>query len=116
MWISSKVFDWFRISQSSFDDLRQELAAAKAERDTLRSEVTAARITNDWFRVKINQLEVQNAALLERAYNIHVPAPEIARQPSLDPSWDPRLHSFEDVGDELALRLGYPTYGLPSSS
>ena len=99
------------VSKDAVDILREELATVKAERDAFKSEVTAARITNDWLRMKVNSLELQNTALLEKAYDIRVPAPEIVRQPTIDPTWDPRSFSFEDVGNELAAKMGLPVYG-----
>lgn len=111
MWVPKEVAGWFQISKDTVAALREELAAVKAERDAFKSEVMTSRISQDWLRVKVNQLELQNTALLEKAYDIKVPAPEIIRQPSVDPKWDPRNFSFEDVGNEMAGKLGLPLYG-----
>ena len=112
MWLSNKVFGLFRISQEAFDDLREEQAALRAERDTLKSEVISMRIQSDWLRMRVNALEVENKALLEKAYGVKLPAPEIARAPQIDPIYDPKTmaNMFDDVGDEMAKKLGYPSY------
>ena len=110
MWISSKAFDWFRVSQGSFEMLREEISGIKAERDTLRSELASLRVTNDWLRMKVNGLELERAALLEKAYDIKIPAPQIARQPIVDPTHDPKNFSFSDLGDTLATKIGFPAH------
>lgn len=112
MWLSNKAFGLFRISQEAVDSLREEVAALRAERDSLKSEVSAARIMNDWMRLRVNQLEVQNTALLQKAYNMQIPAMEIARRPDIDPIYDPKTLGaiFDDVGDEVAGKLGLPRY------
>lgn len=110
MWVSDKLLDFFKISQIAFDGLHTELASACMERDLLRTELTKAQITSDWLRIKVNQLEYQNTALLEKAYGIKLPTPEITRQPIVDPAFDPTNFSFEDVGDSMAKKLGLPSY------
>ena len=110
MWMSTRLLDFFKISQTSFDDLRQEVAALKAERDALKSELISVKVNADWFRVKVNQLEVERAQLLEKAYSIRVGAPEIVRHTDLS---NIRLEdfNFDDMGDAKAKELGYPAYG-----
>lgn len=112
MWLSNKAFSLFRISQAAFDDLREELAALKAERDSLKSEVTAARIMADWLRIRMNSLELERTALFEKAYNVKLPVVEIAKAPQIDPIYDPKTMGaiFEDVGDEVGSKLGYQRY------
>ena len=111
MWVPKAGVEWFQISKTSVDYFREELAATRAERDLLKTQLTKAEIEKDWLRMKVNSLELQNTALLEKAYDIRVPAPEIVRQPAIDPTWDPRSFSFEDVGNELASKMGLPVYG-----
>jgi len=112
MFVSDKVVGLFQIAKDTVDSLREELAALRAERNLLREQLTKAEILSDFFRAKVNQLELQNTALMEKAYGVKIPAPEIVRAtPPLDPSYDPRNFTFHDVGDEVAQRLGYPLYG-----
>jgi hypothetical protein len=56
-------------------------------------------------------LEYENKALMEVAYGVKVPSPEIVRAAKVDPSFDPKNFSFEDVGDEKAKDFGFPVYG-----
>lgn len=110
MWLSDKALDWFKISQTTFGDLRAEVAALKAERDALKSELISVKVNSDWFRVKVNQLEAERAQLLEKVYNIRVGAPEIVRHADLS---NVRLEdfNFDDIGDAKAKEIGYPIYG-----
>lgn len=121
MWIPAKVLDWFESLKESSDtaisinialvnDLRQELTAVKTERDILRNQLLVTQTNFDWLRMKVNQLEMERAALMSKAYDIQVPAPEIARTPIVDPTLDPKNFSFEDLGDSLAKKFGYPAY------
>lgn len=110
MWISDRLLDFFKISQTSFNDLREELAALKAERDVLTHQLTVAQTNFDWLRVKVNQLELEKTALMEKAYNIKLPVPEILRAPQIDPTFDPKHFDFNDMGDKLAKQYGLPSY------
>lgn len=111
MFVSDKAFDWFKVSQEAFEYLRQENAALKAERDTLKSETTQLRISSDWLRAKVNQLEIERAGLIRQAYNINVPAPQLVREPEVDPTYNPREFSFDDIGDQVARIMGMPAHG-----
>lgn len=111
MWISaSKLLDYFKISQTSFDDLRAEVASLRVERDHLKSELLTSRIQQDWLRMQVNTLQFERTALMDRAYGIKVPAPELAR--SAQP-FNPSEFSFDDLGDEVAKKLGLPLYSEP---
>lgn len=110
MWVPSKVLDWFQISKTSVDELRATNAALTAERDLLKAQNIADRSTADWLRVRVNALEMENRALLEKAYNIKLPVPEVVRTSNkpVDPLAE---HSpFEDIGEDLARALGLPTH------
>ena len=110
MWLSDKALDWFKISQESFGDLRAEVAALKAERDALKSELISVKVMSDWLRIKVNGLEAERAQLLEKAYSIRVPVPEMVRHTDIA---NMRLEdfSFDDIGDAKAKEMGYPAYG-----
>lgn len=111
MWISPKVVDWFHISKESVDSLREELAAVRAERDALRLQATADRTTADWLRMRLNALELERAGLLEKAYSIKLPAvPYLSRDPKLANEPDKDAFNFDDIGEDLAKRLGLPLH------
>ena len=111
MWVPKAVADWFQISKESVDALREELAATKAERDVLRNQLTFTQVNFDWLRIQTNALQMERTALMEKAYGIKIPAPEIVQSmPKNDPTFDPKQFSFEDMGEDLAKRLGFPKY------
>lgn len=110
MWVSSKFSDWFHVSQEAVQSLREELAATKAERDTLKLQAAVDRINFDWLRVRVNSLEVEKVALIEKAYSIKLPAPEIARTPVIGQEARMDEFSFQDIGEDLARKFGLPAY------
>lgn len=104
MWVPKPLVDILGFA-------KEDLAAMRAENRLLTSQLIIAQTHLDWFRLKVNDLEYQNKALLEKAYGIKVPAPEIVRSaPTLDPSYDPRNFSFEDIGEDVARLVGQPSY------
>lgn len=108
MWISEKVFGWFKVSEEAYHDLKEQNAALRAERDAVKSENATLRVSGDWLRIKVNQLEQEKAALMEKAYHVQLSVPTIARTlPAIDPQFDPRnFAGFEDVGDIMAKAMG----------
>lgn len=97
--------------------VKEDLSALRAENTLLRQQLIVAQTNFDWLRVKMNDLEFQNKALLEKAYNIKVPAPEIVKStPHLDPSYDPHNFSFEDMGENLARIVGQPSHDPNTTS
>lgn len=122
MWVPAKVIDWFSsmrqvaevnaaVSVEAINHYREEVAALRGERDILKSQVTVMTIQSDWLRMQVNQLQLERAALLEKAYDIRVPAPQIARTPTIGQAPNVNEFSFEDMGDDLAKKLGLPVYG-----
>jgi hypothetical protein len=110
MFISDKLVSLLEIGKETVSTLREEASALRVEVAVLREQLSKAQIMQDWLRVKVNQLELQNGALLEKAYNIKVTVPEIAKRLTIDPTFDPKNFSFDDVGNELARKIGLPTY------
>lgn len=105
MWIPAKIVDLLGY-------VKEDLTALRAENTLLRAQLITAQGNFDWCRHRLNTLEFENKALMEKAYGIKVPSPEITRRPStLDPAADPRNFSFEDIGDDLAKKLGFPILG-----
>jgi hypothetical protein len=109
MWVPSSVLSWFQISKDTVDALREANASLSAERDALVRELTSVKITCDWLRLQFNQLQLERTALIEKVYNIKLPAPELVKAPTItSPSAD---FNFDDMGDQLAKQFGYPSYG-----
>jgi len=116
MWITDKALDWFKISQDSFTALREEAAMLRTERDFLQRENTSLKLNMDWLRMQVNTLQMERAALMEKAYDIKLPAPELVRAPVLNQEHKFDEFSFDDIGDAAAKMLGLPTYDLPKPS
>lgn len=108
MWVPKSVIEWFNISQGTVNALREENAALRAENLSVSKELTSTKINLDWLRVQFNQLQLERTALLEKAYNIKVPTPELVARSKAPASLED--FSYEDMGDEMAKRLGLPTY------
>lgn len=113
MWLSPKIFGILEVAKDSVDEVKRELAAVKAERDALKTNLSVLTIQSDWLRMQVNTLQIERTALMERAYGIRVPAPEIIRK-SKQPTAEE--FSFDDIGDEAAKALGMPLYDLPFRS
>lgn len=103
MWIPKQIVDLF-------SSTRDDLVKAKAERDLFRDQVSQSTILCDWLRLQVNSLQNERAALLEKAYNIRVPVPQIERAPVRGETVSIEDFSFDDVGDEMARKLGLPVY------
>lgn len=110
MWVPSKVVEWLNVSLNTVDTLKQELSAVKAERDAIKQELNVLKINFDWLRIQVNQLQHERSALLEKAYGIKTPVPEVAKTPKLALGVDQENFSFEDMGDEMAKKLGFPLF------
>ena len=113
MWLSNKLVGMFQISKDTVETLREELSSVRAERDALKLQAAVNQTHFDWLRTKINGLELERAGLLEKAYNIRLPVPEIVRAPTA--AFDPREFSFEDLGDDFAKKLGMPVFSPPDN-
>ena len=103
MWISGKIVNLLTGN-------RDELVKLRTERDNYRDELSRSQILGDWLRVQVNTLQMERSALLDKAYGIKVPVPMLERTPTMSEDTSQRDFSFEDVGDELAKKLGLPTY------
>lgn len=79
MWLSEKLLNVFQVAKETVDELRLEVSTLRSENDVLKSQLEHSRIMSEWLRVRVNQLEYERVGLLERAYQIKLPAPEIVR-------------------------------------
>lgn len=112
MWLSPKIFSILEVAKESVDSLRQELAATRAERDQLKASLSIAQNNLEWIRKQINMLQFERTALLQKAYGIAVPTPEIVQTfapQTRDIQQDASI--FDDIGDEVARKMGLPVYG-----
>lgn len=104
MWIPQAVVSWLDVSLDTVRRLREENAALRAEADSLSGEVRNLKITGDWLRMKVNDLEALNKGLLEKAYDIRLPVPQIVKAvdtSKLNPYKLPQA-LFEHIEDEAA--------------
>lgn len=108
MWLSKDIVGFFQISHEHVRELSVNLAKAQAENQALRLELQTLKVNFDWLRTKVNALELERAQLIEKAYNISLPAPALQRHVAADV---PDSFSFEHIDDELARRLGMPVFG-----
>ena len=111
MFVPKLVLEYFGVNAELVRNLQADLAVARAERDLLKHELITHKVSSDWLRVKVNDLEMQNKALLQKAYNIVVPVPEIIRDMQLTENLPNNFSPFEDMGDAMAAKLGLPVYG-----
>ena len=103
MWISNKIFDFL-------SSTREDLIKSNTERDTLRAELQKANILCDWLRLQVNTLQMERTQLIEKAFGIKVPVPVIEKASVSGEANSMEDFSFDDIGDELAKKLGLPTY------
>lgn len=108
MWVPAALVELFQISRSTVDTLRNDLSAVKAENEALRYQILITQNNFEWIRSKVNTLELEKAALINKAYGIVLPAPELVRTPMKD--LDPNEFSFEDIGEKMAKKFGMPSY------
>lgn len=111
MFVPKLVLEYFGVNAELVRNLQSDLAVARAERDVYKTENIGLKVGADWLRVKCNDLELQNKALLQKAYNISVPVPEIVRQATITNELPNNFSPFEDMGDAMAAKLGLPIYG-----
>lgn len=103
MWLSNRLFDLL-------NDNRDEVTKLRTELDSTRMELVRTQILADWLRLQINTLQLERSGLMEKAHGIRVPAPLIEKAPVKSEELSVKDFSFDDVGDEIAKKLGLPTY------
>jgi hypothetical protein len=108
MWIPNRAFELFHISKDTVDCLRIDLAAIRVERDSLKANLATTQANLEWIRVRVNALELERAQLLEKAYGVKVPVPEVIHSQATPLGFSSSI--FEDMGEHTAKELGFPTY------
>jgi hypothetical protein len=98
------------VSIEAIQQYREQLAVVTAERDTLKVQAAINQANMDWIRMRINTLELERTQLIEAAYHIKLPAPELLRVNPSMPNFDANTFSFEDVGEKVAKDLGLISY------
>lgn len=111
MWVPAALANLFQISKETVDTLRSDLAISQAEVSSLKAQLATLNVNLDWLRVQYNNLQFERTALVEKAYGLKLPAPELARQQTVGSNISIADFNFEDLGDPAAKQLGYPTYG-----
>lgn len=108
MWVPQALASLFSVNKDIVDNLRIDLATARVKNEILERELTSLKLNGDWLRMQWNQLQFERTALIEKLYNIKLPAPELVRQPDKPPSMQD--FNFDDLGDNTASKLGYQKY------
>jgi hypothetical protein len=109
------VVAWLNISLDSVTKLREENAALKAANSQMETELVSTKVNLDWLRVQYNQVQLERAELMHKVNGIRVPVPELTRATRTPRGPSLEEFSFEDIGDEVASKLGLPRYDLPSN-
>lgn len=111
MFVPKAILDYFGVNAELVRNMQADLAVARAEAALLKSQLAVEQNKFDWLRMKVNGLEMENKALIEKAYSIKLPVPEILRVQNVD--LDKQNFSFQDIGDDLAKKFGLPIYEDP---
>jgi len=109
MFVPKLVLEYFGVNAELVRNLQSDLASIRTEKDLLKQELTSSKINNDWLRIQFNDLQRQNKALLEKAYNIKLEVPEIQPSYRFNPTTLEQF-SFEDMGNDKAKEQGLPVY------
>lgn len=83
MWFPSKAFDVLKIATESVQALREENSSLKAKLASIETELIGVKINSDWLRLQVNQLQLERTGLIEKAYSIRLPVPELQKAPRM---------------------------------
>jgi len=112
MWVSKREFDKLVKSEESkwglFLTERERTTALGVDVEHLKNQKAKDDMTIDWMRHQVNALSKQNSILMAKVAGVHFPVPEIVptRPGTLTMPDYSSMPSFEDVGDDEAVRLG----------
>ena len=98
MWIERKLFM----------DLIQKESVARGELAALQTRFAAQDSMVDWFRIRLTQLEKERAQMILKYTGVAIETPVFAKEPEQTPLDQVlgEVSTFDDVGDEIAKRLG----------
>ena len=105
------------IKRALFERLIAAAAEAQGIAATAMTQIKVNETTQDWMRVRISQLEKERAQLFYQVSGVKIPIMEIERKPEPEVGANHpfnRLPSFEDMGDEEAVRQGIPSISVNS--
>lgn len=112
MWMNARIFNALQLDLST---TRFDLATSRAEARILCEQLASARTTMEWLSVRITQVEHERAAFMQKLTGISIitpsiqyTAPTLGAAGPLGMASDPlaELPSFQDMGDEAAIREG----------
>lgn len=108
MWLSKTLFGLLSTNKDLIDQMRLDNSVLMARNALLERELISVKVNSDWMRMRVNQLEIERAALLEKAYpGLHIPVPEIARaQNRIKEAFD-LTSIFEDQGDDPTVPVSH---------
>lgn len=113
MWLSDKLRSLLELNVEEVKRLREELAAVRAERDVYKIEAKIAQNNFEWTRTRVNSLEYERSALLQKAFNVNIPAPNIVRTikdvATLEPTDifnGPPITAYDNPDDDLPPHYG----------
>lgn len=105
MWLPKSLIELFQVSKDTVDALRTDLNTVRAERDILKVQLGISQNQFSWLSQRVNILEVERAQLLQKAYGIQAPIPEIVRVPNAE--LDLHADLFNHIDDEMAKQYGF---------
>lgn len=96
------------IERGLFTKLVETAAQARGELAALQSRFAAQDAMVDWFRIRLTQTEKQNARLIKKYTDVDVEIPNLVPAPheQTTPEILNEAAMFEDIGDEIAKKLG----------
>ena len=106
MWIPTKLATLLGLNVETQKQLQIDLSVVRAERDLLKVQLAVTQNTLEWIRTRVNSLEYERAALLDKAYGIKTPVPELANTSKMHPGMIERDFSFDHIDEDVAKKLG----------
>ena len=95
------------ISRELFTELIANEAATRGELAALQARFASQDTMCDWFRIRLTQLEKERAQMVKQYTGVILETPVFAKEPEMPVEQVlSEVSSFDDVGDEVAARLG----------
>ncbi len=96
------------IGRDLFIGLVEKESKARGELAALQTRFAAQDSMVDWFRIRLTQLEKERAQMILKYTGVAIETPVFAKEPEQTPLDQVlgEVSTFDDVGDEVAKRLG----------